>query len=78
MDYIPRERGGSVKPRLTPADQLAYARIAALPNGTKVEFQGRPAKFLGMMGYLITLRPKGKKTFYLRAGDPQIAEIEIG
>lgn len=64
-----------MKPRITPDDQRAYDRIAALATDTAVTFQGRPAKFLGMTGYLITLRPKGKPIMYLRAGDRRIAEI---
>lgn len=62
-------------PRISLADQRAYARIAALAPDTKVTFQERPAMFLGMTGYLITLRPKGRPTLYLRAGDPRITEI---
>lgn len=64
-----------MKPRISLEDQRAYERIAALGPDTAVTFQGRPAKFLGMTGYLITLRPKGKPITYLRAGDPRIAEI---
>lgn len=65
-----------MKPRLTPADQQAYARIAALPVGAPLTVEGLAAKFDGMTGYLITLKVK-RRTVYLRAGDPRIAEITL-
>lgn len=65
-----------MKPRIEPADQAAYARIAALPVGTALTFDGKPAKFDGMTGYLLTLRVKNR-TIWLRAGDPRIKEITI-
>lgn len=63
-------------PRITPADQQAYARIAALQIGAALTVDGQPAKFDGMTGYLITLKVK-RHTVYLRAGDPRIKEITI-
>lgn len=63
-------------PRITPADQQAYARIAALSVGTALIFGGTPARFDGMTGYLITLKVK-RRTVYLRAGDPRIKDITL-
>lgn len=51
-------------------------RIAALPVGAPLTVEGRPAKFDGMTGYLITLKVKGR-TVWLRAGDPRIAKITL-
>jgi hypothetical protein len=65
-----------MKPRLSLIDQQAYQRIAALPVGAAVTFDGSPATFTGMAGYLITLKVK-RCTVYLRAGDPRIKEITI-
>lgn len=64
------------KPRIAPADQQAYARIAALQVGTALTVDGQPAKFDGMVGYLIALKVR-RRTVYLRAGDPLIREITL-
>lgn len=64
------------KPLITQADQQAYTRIAALAIGTALTFEGAPATFDGMTGYLITLRVK-RRSVYLRAGDPRIKEIAL-
>lgn len=64
------------KPCLKPADARAYQRVASLPDGAAVDVRGTKAQFIGMTGYLVTLRFKGRRgTVYLRAGDPRIREI---
>lgn len=50
-------------------------RIAALPVGAPLIVEGRPARFYGMTGYLITLKVK-RRIVYLR-GDPRIKDIAI-
>lgn len=62
------------KPRISLSDQRAYDRVAAMPVGAAVVFNGAPANFTGMAGYLITLKVK-RRTVYLRAGDPRIKAL---
>lgn len=65
------------KPRLLPEDQRAYDLVAALQRGAAVVFEGKPATFTGMAGYLVTLRAN-RRSVYLRAGDQAIREIAAG
>ena len=70
--------GKQMKPRLSFAAVQAYAKVSALANNTPVKVDGQNAMFLGMTGYLVTLRVDGvKKMVYLRQGDPIIEEIEV-
>ena len=68
--------GKQMKPRLSFAAVQAYAKVSALANNTPVKVDGQNAMFLGMTGYLVTLK-HGSKTIYLRQGDPIIEEIEV-
>ena len=70
--------GKQMKPMLSLKAVQAYDRVSKLPNNTPVKVDGEQALFLGMTGYLVTLKVSGvKKTVYLRAGDPIIEEIEV-
>ena len=67
-----------MKPRLSLSAAQAYAKVSGLPNNTPVKVDGQQALFLGMTGYLVTLKVDGvKKPVYLRQGDPIIEEIEV-
>lgn len=65
-----------MKPRISASAAEAYQRISALKNNTTVKVGERAAMFLGMTGYLITLKVEGEKRItYLRVGDPKIEAI---
>jgi hypothetical protein len=68
--------GKRMKPKLSLAAAQAYSKVSALPDNTPVKVDGQQALFLGMTGYLVTLK-HGSKTIYLRQGDPIIEEIEV-
>ncbi len=63
-------------PRIKPDDAHAYARLAALPEGTVLTVNGKRATVEPMTGNLITLKFRGRAGIvYLRAGMPIIKEI---
>jgi hypothetical protein len=52
-----------MKPRITPADQRAYAALAALQEGAELPpLEGKRVIFAGMTGYLITLKLNGRRS----------------
>lgn len=65
-----------MKPKITAANRAMYEQIEKLPTDAPVMFQGKPARFLGMTGYLVTLETQ-KKTVYLRAWDERLLEVQI-
>lgn len=67
---------GSAKQKIPAAQLGAYLRACELPEGTKVEFDGKPAWIAGMTGNLITLQT-AKRTIYIRATDPRVLEIKV-
>ena len=63
-------------PRIKPDDARAFARLAALPEGSVLTVNDKEAKVELMTGNLITLKFRGRMGIvWLRAGDPRIKEI---
>jgi len=63
-----------MKPRISAAAAEAYQRVSALEPGTPVKVDGEDAVFLGMTGYLVTIRARGE-TMYFRVGAPTIERL---
>ena len=65
-----------MKPRLTGKAQAIYHALEQHGDERDVVFMGEQARFLGMTGYLVTLRVK-RQTIHLRAWNPLIEHIEL-